>query len=132
MATVKTYQLEMIDECKRSKCYDGFIVEKSTVVENFQSEMIVEDECNVSSDMLWKVFEDALSKKLKDVFLGDPDYEEPKYSIHYDGEFAYLYFNSFDARDHFPKYRVKIVEPTYVSIGEVFGDYIKKLEQYDA
>lgn len=122
---IKEYQLESIVKCVRENSYHGFRVEEATVVETFKSEMVVADECNVTQDMLWDVFEDALHKNLRNAFLGDPDDEEPKYSVEYDGEFAFLYVNSFDAKDYFPRFRVKIVEPTYVSIRDVFPNLHK-------
>lgn len=123
----KIYQLESVDKCKADNSYHGFYVESTTITNDFKSEMIVTDECAVTGDMLWAVFEDALGKDLKNVFLGDPDDDEPKYSVDYDGEFAFLFINSFDAKDYFPKFRIKIVEPTYVHFGDMFSDMLNRL-----
>jgi len=120
---LKEYTLEAIKRCVQKNSYHGFHVEEATVVTSFKSEMVVADECNVTQDMLWFVFEDALHISLRNAFLGDPDDEEPKYSVDYDGEFAFLFVNSFDSKDYFPRFRVKIVEPTYVRFCEVFPQF---------
>ena len=125
MTTITEYQLESVVKCVHENSYHGFCVEEATVVNSFKSEMIVEDECAVTQDMLWAVFEDALHRNLRNAFLGDPDDEEPKYSVDFDGRFAFLFVNSFDSKDYFPRFRVKIVQPTYVSIRDVFPNLNK-------
>jgi hypothetical protein len=127
MSEIKTYQLESVEKCKADNSYHGFRVESTTITKDFKSTMIVADECSVTGEMLWLVFEDALGKNLQNVFLGDPDDEEPKYSVDYDGEFAFLFVNSFDSKNYFPKFRIKIVEPKYVRFGDMFSDMLNKI-----
>jgi|LakMenE01Jun11ns_1017448.scaffolds.fasta_scaffold9702470_2 hypothetical protein len=117
------FELELVTDCKFDRSYHGFFVKKTEVIKTFNHIKVV-DECDVTQDMLWDFYENALKKQLKTVFIGNPDDEEMRYSVDYDGMYAYLFENSNNKNSLFPLHRIKIVEPTYVRLHDVIHKFL--------